>query len=572
MKFYGYNGYTYTIETSTTGDTEMWLYSSDGVTELDYDDDSGSESASQIVWNARYSGNYYIRVKEYGDNSTIDYTISVISSSSSPTPTPTPSPSPSPSLFPESPHPYQNNYDNTQTHSIAGASSLRVTFDSRTSTESCCDRIYVMDGNNNNISGSPFSGSSLAGQTKTVPGNTVKIRLTSDGSVTDWGYKVTNITAGTTSTPTPSPSPIVTLNNDATSNHIAQLTTSDGAKIDLWVQRDASGNITYVSDYRLTFTNGTEAYIQLDELSRPTYYKDPSGYSFRVHFYLEGNKVDVTYFAPNGTSGRGIIDYSAGLSSQQITNGIVRAQMGNQNQLSLDQTEPSGLDVVCPMVTTAQETACNPLVGLLITGIELAGCLASVGGDVVLAGPTGEAVLGCSVASAVGVVVGEFICNIWEGYNDSQCRSASVNPLGESEPPVSPPTTGEVTLRTGEVRITLTWDNATDVDLHVTDPFGEEIFTGLVFGGNPSSASGGQLDVDDTDGFGPENIFWPENGAPTGQYKVEVVYFNSYGLGSSNYAVTVQRPRSDGSQLIEQFSGTLYSNGERKTVTTFSVD
>ena len=54
----------------------------------------------------------------------------------------------------------------------------------------------------------------------------------------------------------------------------------------------------------------------------------------------------------------------------------------------------------------------------------------------------------------------------------------------------------------GDVQITLTWDNTADLDLHVIDPQGERI---AYF--SPTSTSGGMLDVDDVDGFGPENIF-----------------------------------------------------------------
>ncbi|MCL1874303.1 MAG: peptidoglycan DD-metalloendopeptidase family protein, partial [Clostridiales bacterium] len=98
--------------------------------------------------------------------------------------------------LPESVHNYPDNYDNTWTYTLSGASSLNVTFSSDTETEANYDFIYIMDGNGNNISGSPFSGTVLKGATKTVSGNTVKIRLTSDGSINRYGFRVTSITAG----------------------------------------------------------------------------------------------------------------------------------------------------------------------------------------------------------------------------------------------------------------------------------------------------------------------------------------------------------------------------------------
>ena len=53
------------------------------------------------------------------------------------------------------------------------------------------DYIYIYDANDNQIG--KYSGTSLAGKTINVPGNTVKIRLTSDGSQTRYGYKTESI-------------------------------------------------------------------------------------------------------------------------------------------------------------------------------------------------------------------------------------------------------------------------------------------------------------------------------------------------------------------------------------------
>lgn len=75
-------------------------------------------------------------------------------------------------------------------------------------------------------------------------------------------------------------------------------------------------------------------------------------------------------------------------------------------------------------------------------------------------------------------------------------------------------------LGTGDVQVTLTWDNSADLDLYVLEPSGATISYG-----NRTSASGGQLDVDDTDGFGPENVFWPTGQAPVGTYQVQVNLF-----------------------------------------------
>jgi hypothetical protein len=72
----------------------------------------------------------------------------------------------------------------------------------------------------------------------------------------------------------------------------------------------------------------------------------------------------------------------------------------------------------------------------------------------------------------------------------------------------------------GVIQIGLSWNSDADIDLHVIDPFGEEIFFD-----NPNSNSGGYLDRDDIDGFGPENIYWSTN-IPSGKYSISLVYYS----------------------------------------------
>jgi len=72
-----------------------------------------------------------------------------------------------------------------------------------------------------------------------------------------------------------------------------------------------------------------------------------------------------------------------------------------------------------------------------------------------------------------------------------------------------------------DIKIILSWDtDGTDVDLHVINPAGQECYYG-----NRETEEGGVLDVDITDGFGPE-VFTQAN-ATTGNYKITVHYFNS---------------------------------------------
>lgn len=119
---------------------------------------------------------------------------------------------------------------------------------------------------------------------------------------------------------------------------------------------------------------------------------------------------------------------------------------------------------------------------------------------------------------------------------------------------------------TGDVQITLTWSSNDDLDLHVIDPQGNEIYYA-----NTSVPSGGQLDRDNRCGnmvIGrPENIFWPTGAAPTGEYQVYVKY---YGACDSPRAVNFT-VRIVVSGQTQSYTGRVTSVGEMPLVTTFTV-
>ncbi|MDR2096762.1 MAG: VWA domain-containing protein [Treponema sp.] len=85
----------------------------------------------------------------------------------------------------------------------------------------------------------------------------------------------------------------------------------------------------------------------------------------------------------------------------------------------------------------------------------------------------------------------------------------------------------------GDIRISLMWNNRNDLDLHVITPQGEEIFFD-----NTKDSTGGWLDVDRNvhgETTEPvENVFWYE-GAVHGRYRV---YVQNYDYHERNYAPT----------------------------------
>lgn len=96
------------------------------------------------------------------------------------------------SLYPESQHTYPNDANETRRMIYPGAESLVLTFAPESYTENNWDFVYVLDKNGNEIAA--LTGD-LAGKQVTVPGDTVQIRLTSDGSVNYYGYAFSSIRA-----------------------------------------------------------------------------------------------------------------------------------------------------------------------------------------------------------------------------------------------------------------------------------------------------------------------------------------------------------------------------------------
>ena len=82
FSFAGVAGIEYTFETHLISltDTFLTLYDTDGVTQLDFDDDGGVGAASLINWTAPSNGTYFVKVADFGDNDTGTYTLEATSS------------------------------------------------------------------------------------------------------------------------------------------------------------------------------------------------------------------------------------------------------------------------------------------------------------------------------------------------------------------------------------------------------------------------------------------------------------------------------------------------------------
>ena len=127
-----------------------------------------------------------------------------------------------------------------------------------------------------------------------------------------------------------------------------------------------------------------------------------------------------------------------------------------------------------------------------------------------------------------------------------------------------------VEVKVGDPQFTLIWDSPADLDLHVVEPGGSEIFWVERRG-----EQGGELDVDNMKGFGPENIYWVEDRdeggkvlhkgqGPTGEYKWFVVH---YGGNHGDPVAARWKVRVKHNGVVEVFTGTLRYRQRTKTYT-----
>jgi len=89
----------------------------------------------------------------------------------------------------ESAHPYSDNMNQTYTIKVPGATKIQVTFNGSVFVENSYDKIYLTDTTGTQVGLSTYyTGSELASQVFIVTGDTINVRLTSDGSSTGYGF------------------------------------------------------------------------------------------------------------------------------------------------------------------------------------------------------------------------------------------------------------------------------------------------------------------------------------------------------------------------------------------------
>ena len=125
--------------------------------------------------------------------------------------------------------------------------------------------------------------------------------------------------------------------------------------------------------------------------------------------------------------------------------------------------------------------------------------------------------------------------------------------------------TAIVKVGTGDVQISVTWNVDNDIDLHVIDPNGFEIY----FNSNASD-EGGVMDLDSNpecniDSIKNENVVWPMGTALAGQYSVLVANFMNCTSLATTYAVTVHIKGQPPATYMGSFAATDLGVGSAPT-------
>jgi hypothetical protein len=149
--------------------------------------------------------------------------------------------------------------------------------------------------------------------------------------------------------------------------------------------------------------------------------------------------------------------------------------------------------------------------------------------------------------------------------------------VGDAAGNISAPATIMTTIvqvKTGDIQVSVSWDADNDIDLHVVDPNGFEIYYSADI-----SPEGGELDLDSNagcsiDSVDNENILWPIGKAPHGMYTVRVDNYENCQNTATNYVVTVQKKGQAPQTFMGNFPATDLGDtggqGDGVMITTFT--
>jgi uncharacterized protein YfaP (DUF2135 family) len=116
-----------------------------------------------------------------------------------------------------------------------------------------------------------------------------------------------------------------------------------------------------------------------------------------------------------------------------------------------------------------------------------------------------------------------------------------------------------------DIKIVLTWDTPTDVDLWVIDPNGEKCYYAA-----RSTKSGGNLDTDVTTGYGPETF--TQALAQPGTYAVQVQYYGAYNIPVTRVNVYVVLYEGTPREQVKHFQFVMTREQQVYHISDFTIE
>lgn len=116
-----------------------------------------------------------------------------------------------------------------------------------------------------------------------------------------------------------------------------------------------------------------------------------------------------------------------------------------------------------------------------------------------------------------------------------------------------------------DIKVVLTWDTPTDVDLWVIDPKGHKCYYA-----NNSTPTGGNLDTDVTTGYGPETFTMAQ--AIPGSYAVQVQYYSSYSSPITRVKLYVVLYEGTSREEVKKFDFVMTRSGQVYHIADFQIN
>ena len=284
----------------------------------------------------------------------------------------------------------------------------------------------------------------------------------------------------------------------------------------------------------------------------------------------EVGEYDMTYRAMDEDDNTATLDFTITVETATVVRTLVSAVAAGDAD-----GRPRFMDLPEPAGGPAVLVRGNPVVvagGSFLLDVATGGAadklLVSIGGE-----PFGYYEIDLEDSAAPHRLTGQLPFDLDPALASFCLQVTAVDDSGAAGPPACYQLDTEP-VGDGDVAVTVTWYSNADLDLHVLDPNGDEIFWL-----RPQVASGGELDLESNADCEPdfirnEHIAWTGGAPPPGRYEVRVNHFSSCGAVETDYLVTVYnhgRTSTFSGTFVGRGSGTDGGFGAGRVITVFEV-